>query len=101
MDEYPKIRDIEILPILEDKKKKLFLSDPRQVVENTLTLPYRNILIIKFLDAVLDYLVFALEAELLLYFDLHRKAVRIPSRLALHTESLHTAQPADEVLDSP
>ena len=50
MDEYPRLRNIEILPIVENGEKKLFFRDPEQITRDTLVLPYKNILIVKFLD---------------------------------------------------
>ena len=54
MTENPKIRDIEIVPIMEGNQRKLLLRDNEQIVDKTLTLPYRSLLVVKFLDGVHD-----------------------------------------------
>jgi MEMO1 family protein len=50
MDENPKLRKIEILPIVEGDKKKLVLRDIDQYIEDVLTLPHEYIIILQFLD---------------------------------------------------
>src|SRR4030042_3530426 len=50
MDEYPKLRNIEILPITQGNEKKLFFRDSQNITDKTLTLPYKYILIVKYLD---------------------------------------------------
>src|SRR5699024_7386879 len=55
----------------------------------------------KGLDAVLFNLLFAVESQLLLYFQFHRQAVGVPSGLSGNFVALHGAVTGDHILDYP
>ena len=53
------------------------------------------------LHAVFFDLVFAVQAQLFLHFQLNGQAVGIPAGFPGHVEALHAAVPGDHVLDDP